>query len=309
VLRVSRVDSTVLLQGPSGAGKDVFARLLYRLSARRDEPMVSVNCGAIPENLLESEFFGYKKGAFTGAGNSGKAGLFEQANHGILFLDEVGELPINLQVKLLQVIQDRRCRRLGDVKDIDLDVRVIAATNRDLRSMVSEGLFRADLFYRLYVVPISIPALNERREDILPLSLMFLNQYNLKYKVNRTLGHELMSVLETYDWPGNVRELQNVVERMVVTADAETLTPKHLPESILHSCGDLIPTSYPDSTMNLKEARERLEYDLIKRAVIKTGNSRKAAKLLGVDHSTVVRKAQRYGLDIRAVASSRRDDA
>ena len=308
VLRVSRVDSTVLLQGPSGVGKDVFAKLLYRLSARNRKPFVSVNCGAIPETLLESEFFGYKKGAFTNAGPFGKVGLFEQANHGILFLDEVGELPLNLQVKLLQVIQDRRCRRLGDVKPIDLDVRIMAATNRDLRQMVAEGLFRADLFYRLYVVPIDIPALKDRREDILPLSLRFLNQFNAKYKVSRTLGHELMSILETYDWPGNVRELQNVVERMVVTADAEVLTPDHLPDSIRKR--ESVNSPSPDlvSSLNLKEARERLEYELIKRALMKSGNTRKAARLLGVDHSTVVRKAQRYQLNIRAVISHHRKD-
>jgi PAS domain S-box-containing protein len=308
VLRVSRVDSTVLLQGPSGVGKDVFARLLYRLSARNRKPFVSVNCGAIPETLLESEFFGYKKGAFTNADPTGKVGLFEQANHGILFLDEVGELPLNLQVKLLQVIQDRCCRRLGDIKHIDLDVRIMAATNRDLRQMVSEGLFRADLFYRLYVVPIDIPALNDRREDILPLSLRFLNHFNAKYKVSRTLGHELMSVLESYDWPGNVRELQNVVERMVVTADAEVLTPSHLPDSIRKRGSVNSPGSDPASTLNLKEARERLEYELIKRALMKSVNTREAAKLLGVDHSTVVRKAQRYQIDIRRVASHHRTD-
>lgn len=308
VLRVSRVDSTVLLQGPSGVGKDIFARLLYRLSVRSRKPLVSVNCGAIPETLLESEFFGYKKGAFTNAGSNGKIGLFEQANEGILFLDEVGEMPLNLQVKLLQVIQDRRCRRLGDVKHIDLDVRIIAATNRDLRQMVSEGLFRADLFYRLYVVPINIPALKERREDILPLSLMFLNQFNVKYKVSRTLGHELMSVLETYDWPGNVRELQNVVERMVVTADAEVLTPNHLPDSIRDSVGSTSTCSELVGTMDLKKARERLEHALIKQALMKTSNTREAAKLLGVDHSTVVRKAKRFGLDIRAVAIRRREN-
>ena len=309
VLRVSQVDSTVLLQGESGVGKDVFARLLHRLSKRCQRPFVSVNCGAIPEALLESEFFGYEKGAFTGADARGKAGLFEQADRGILFLDEVGELPSNLQVKLLKVVQDRRCRRLGGVKNIDLDLRIIAATNRDLDKMVSEGLFRSDLFYRLYVVPIDIPPLRERREDILPLSLKFLNKFNTHYKVSRTLGHEVLSVLETYDWPGNVRELQNIVERMVVTADTDALTPRHLPDSICDTAAT--SRSYPDTpiTMNLKRAKETVERDLIKRALAQTGSTRKAAKLLGVDHSTVVRKARRYGLNIRAVPAADRDEA
>lgn len=307
VLRVSRVDSTVLLQGASGVGKDVFARLLHRLSDRSEAPFISVNCGAVPEALLESEFFGYEKGAFTNAASSGKAGLFEQANRGILFLDEVGDLPNNLQVKFLKVLQDRHCRRVGGTKNIDLDVRIVAATNRDLRQMVSDGRFREDLFYRLYVVPINIPPLRERRDDILPLSLLFLNQYNQNYQVNRTFGHELMSVLETYQWPGNVRELQNVVERMVVTADTDVLTPRHLPKSIYETENNPLPSLDLPSSMNLKFARESLEREMIKRAVMKAGNTRKAAKLLGVDHSTVIRKAQRYGFDIRAAVSLTRN--
>ena len=307
VLRVSRVDSTILLVGESGVGKDVFARLIYRLSKRNQNPFISVNCGAIPDNLLESEFFGYLKGAFTGADAKGKAGLFEQANKGILFLDEVGELPLHLQVKLLKVIQDRRCRRLGDHKDIDLDIRIIAATNKNLNDMVSDGLFRADLFYRLYVVPINIPPLRERREDILPLSLMFLNQFNTKYNVSKTLDHELMSVLESYDWPGNVRELANVVERMVVTVRTDVLMPGHLPDSIKKRNTGLSCPNLPD-TMSLKEAQQAMEYEMIKRAVIRTGSTRKAGQLLGIDHSTVLRKAKRCGLDIQAAISQNKEN-
>jgi PAS domain S-box-containing protein len=309
VLRVSRVNSTVLLQGESGVGKDVFARLLHRLSDRSEKPFISVNCGAIPGNLLESEFFGYEKGAFTGANSDGKAGLFEQANHGILFLDEVGELPLNLQVKFLKVLQDQYCRRLGSEKHINLDVRIVAATNRDLRQMLSEGRFREDLFYRLYVVPINVPPLRERQDDILPLSLMFLNQCNQKYNVHRTFGHELMSVLEIYEWPGNVRELRNVVERLVVTADTDVLTPRHLPLSMRETAFPGLPYAELPNTMNLKVARAALESGLIKRAVAKTGSTRKAAKLLGVDHSTVIRKAQKYGLYIRGTVLKARQGA
>ncbi len=303
VLRVSQVDSTVLLQGESGVGKDVLARLVHQLSERRESPFVSVNCGAVPESLLESEFFGYEKGAFTSAARNGKAGLFEQANGGALFLDEVGELPLNLQVKLLKALQDRRCRRLGGTRNIDLDVRIIAATNRDLRKMVSEGSFRMDLFYRLHVVPIEIAPLRDRREDILPLALMFLKHFNRKYNVSRTLGHELMSVLEDHDWPGNVRELQNLIERLVVTADEDALSVKHLPSSITKGSGLGSPAFRLPGSLNLKDVREAAEREVIQEAMARAGNTRQAAKLLGVDHSTVVRKARRYGIDLRAGAT------
>lgn len=304
VLRVSRVDSTVLLEGESGVGKDVFARLIYRLSERRKSPFISVNCGAVPENLLESEFFGYEKGAFTSAAQTGKAGLFEQANGGILFLDEIGELPTNLQVKLLKVIQDSRCRRLGGVKDIDLDLRIIAATNQNLREMITDGRFRLDLFYRLHVVPVKIPPLRERMEDILPLALMFLNQFNRKYKVSHNLSHELMSVLESHHWPGNVRELQNLIERLVVTADAGVLSVKHLPASITGDSPNTDRSSRLFRTMNLKAAREALEREIIKKVMARVGNTREAAKIMGVDHSTVVRKAQSYGINLRKLTST-----
>lgn len=308
VLRVSRVDSTVLLQGESGVGKDVVARLVHRLSERREDPFVSVNCGAIPESLLESEFFGYEKGAFTSAARTGKAGLFEQANGGVLFLDEVGELPLNLQVKLLKVLQDRRCRRLGGTRGIDLDMRIIAATNQNLRKLVSEGSFRMDLFYRLHVVPIEIAPLRERQEDILPLALMFLNHFNRKYDASRTLGHELMSVLEDHDWPGNVRELQNLVERLVVTAHEDVLCVKHLPSSIIKGSGPDSPAFRLPGSLNLKNAREAVEREVIREAMARAGNTRQAAKLLGVDHSTVVRKAQRYGIDLREVSTATAPD-
>ncbi len=301
VIRVSQVDSTVLLYGESGVGKDVMARLIHRLSTRNQKPLISVNCGAIPESLLESEFFGYEKGAFTSASRGGKPGLFEQANSGILFLDEVSELPLNLQVKLLRAIQERRCRRLGGVRNIELDVRILAATNRDLREQVAKGLFREDLFYRLYVVPIEIAPLRERREDILPMALSFLNHFNHKYGVTRTLGHELMSILESYDWPGNVRELQNVVERMVVTADAEALEARHLPGN-MYKAEEGWTNLLPAGDLNLAHARDAVERRMIQLALSKTGNTRDAAKLLGVNHSTVVRKAQRLGMNIKHAA-------
>lgn len=299
-VRVARVDSTVLLSGESGVGKDVLAKLIHRLSKRHDKPFVSLNCGAIPENLLESELFGYEKGAFSGADRYGKPGLFEEAAGGTVFLDEIGELPLNLQVKLLKVLQEQRCRRLGSVKTVGLDIRVLAATNRNLKEMVAAGEFREDLFYRLYVVPIEIPPLRERREDILPLALQFLKTYNQKYEVSRTLGHELLQVLEAADWPGNVRELQNVIERLVVTADSEVLEPRHLPNSMFESPGPT-PSSaiWVTGGIKLREAKDELEKQLIEKALAQTNNTREAAKLLGVTHSTIVRKAQKFGLEIR----------
>ncbi|MCB2192725.1 MAG: sigma 54-interacting transcriptional regulator [Deltaproteobacteria bacterium] len=298
-VRVAQVDSTVLLSGESGAGKDVLAKLIHNLSKRHEQPFVSLNCGAIPEHLLESELFGYEKGAFSGADRYGKPGLLEEAAGGTVFLDEVGELPLNLQVKLLKVLQEQRCRRLGSVKTVDLDIRILAATNRDLKQMVAEGTFREDLFYRLYVVPIEVPPLRERREDILPLALRFLKTYNKKYEVSRTLGHELLRVLETYQWPGNVRELQNVIERLVVTADADVLEPRHLPRNMNQGSEETpTPAVWVTEGMKLREARDELEKQLIQRALAKTKNTREAAKLLGVTHSTVVRKAQKYDLPI-----------
>lgn len=297
--RVSQVDSTILLTGETGVGKDVLSRVIHSVSPRRGNPFVSINCGAIPENLLESELFGYEKGAFTGATKEGKPGLFEQAEGGIVFLDEIGELPLPLQVKLLKVIQDQKCRRLGGVKTIELNCRILAATNRDLKEMIKSGEFREDLFYRLYVVPIHIPPLRERREDIMPLALRSLKIYNMKYKLSRILGPDVLKVLEAYAWPGNVRELQNTVERMVVSADSEMLLPRHLPDNIFQKAGE---TSRPlfflrDEVMDLREAREALDCQLISNALAQTRNTREAAKLLGVTHSTVVRKSQKIAAE------------
>jgi PAS domain S-box-containing protein len=295
-MRVAQVDSTVLLTGESGVGKDVLARLIHSLSKRHAQPFISVNCGAIPDNLLESEFFGYEKGAFSGADKEGKPGLFEEADKGTVFLDEVGELPLNLQVKLLKLIQESQCRRLGSVKNIDLDVRIIAATNRDLKKMMADGQFREDLFYRLYVVPIEIPPLRQRREDILPLAMQFLGAYNQKYGVTRTLGQEVLRVMENYDWPGNVRELQNVVERTVVTADSDVLEPRHLPKSVYTEKDSIKPLMQIPPGITLREAREILDRQMIEDALSRSKNTRDAARMLGVAHSTVVRQAQKFGL-------------
>ena len=298
-VRIAPVDSVVLIHGESGTGKEVLARLIHRLSTRSKGPFISINCGAIPEHLLESELFGYEKGSFTGAWREGKPGLFELANGGIIFLDEVGEMPLNLQVKLLKVLQDMEVYRVGGIKPVKFDVRVIAATNRNLRDMVKEGKFREDLFYRLYVVPIEVPPLRERREDIFPLTWHFLKQYNQKYKQSKTFSSELITILETYNWPGNVRELQNIVERLVVTGDTDLLKPEHLPHSI-HQRSEMegfsLKNSGTSGIATLSQAKEQVERAMLARALKMKQTTREIARLLGIDHSTVVRKLRKFGL-------------
>jgi len=296
VARVAQVDSIVLFEGESGTGKEVLARLIHRLCARRKGPFIPVNCGAIPENLFESELFGYVRGAFTGAVKEGKPGLFELAEGGVIFLDEIGEMPLNCQVKLIKVIEDREVMRIGDIKPTKLNARIITATNKSLPEMVKEGKFREDLFYRLYVVPIKIPPLRERREDIFPLAWHFLRKYNNKFKQSKTFSREIIQVMETYQWPGNVRELQNLVERTVIMTDAEILEPKHLPNSVYQQESDDGSMIQVRGIMSLALARETVEKKLISHALKKKGTTRDAARLLGVDHSTVVRKIKKYGL-------------
>lgn len=296
VARVALVDSMVLFEGESGTGKEVLARLIHRLCARRKGPFISVNCGAIPENLFESELFGYVRGAFTGAVKEGKPGLFELAEGGMIFLDEIGEMPPSCQVKLIKVIEDREVMRVGDVKPTKLNARIIAATNRSLPEMVKEGKFREDLFYRLYVVPIKIPPLRERREDIFPLAWHFLRQYNNKFDQSKTFSREIIQVMEAYQWPGNVRELQNLIERMVIMSDEEILKPKHLPDSIYQQESDDGSMIQVKGIMSLVQARETVEKKLLSHALETGRTTREAARLLGVDHSTIVRKLKKYGL-------------
>ena len=207
---VAKMDTTVVLCGESGVGKEVFAKYIRDNSRRKDAPYVKVNCGAIPENLIESELFGYEKGAFTGANKNGKIGLFEMADHGTIFLDEIGELPLNMQVKLLRVLQEQEIERIGGTKPVKIDVRVIAATNRNLEKMMEEKKFREDLYYRLMVFPIRIPALRERKKDIEPMAEYFLKELNNRYKGNKHMAENCMMILENYQWPGNVRELKNM---------------------------------------------------------------------------------------------------
>ncbi|MDD3894654.1 MAG: sigma 54-interacting transcriptional regulator [Syntrophomonadaceae bacterium] len=293
VLRIAAVDSTVLIQGESGVGKELIAEIIHSHSKCKEGPFVRVNCGAIPENLLESELFGYESGAFTGASKGGKLGLFELARGGIIFLDEIGELPLNLQVKLLRVLQDRTILRVGGTGPIKIDCRVLAGTNRDLRTMIDNNEFRLDLFYRLNVIPVTIPPLRERQEDIPVLINHFLNTFNLKYGMNKRLDTVVYNTLAEYSWPGNVRELENLMERLVVTCINNIITVNDLPLNILNDLGE---PQQRNNLMPLKEALENTERDLLEKAFATYRSSYQIAEVLEVNQSTVVRKAQKYGI-------------
>lgn len=290
-LHVAQVDSSVLILGESGVGKDLFARLIHRASKRALKPFIEINCGAIPANLLESEFFGYEAGAFTGALKNGKAGLFEIAQGGTLFLDEVGDLPLDLQVKVLKAIQNKQITRVGGTKTIDLDVRILAATNRDLEQMIREKRFREDLFYRLNVVPITLPPLRDRREDIIPLASEFLLKYNNRYGYQKWIHQDVLKCLASYDWPGNVRELENTIERLVVTCRSDCITLDCLHGFshgfVLMSCASLT---------GLKESRALEERQLLLNAYRRTRSTRKTAEILGISQSSVVKKMKKYDI-------------
>jgi PAS domain S-box-containing protein len=284
--RVANVDATVLITGQSGVGKDVITNLIHRRSQRAAGPFIKINCGALPHDLLESELFGYEAGAFTGAQRGGKSGLIELADRGTLFLDEIGDMPLNLQVKLLQVLQDRTIVRLGGTRTIPVDVRVIAATNRDLKQMVEARTFRDDLFYRLNVVPITVPPLVDRKDDIAPLVLHFMAEFNERYGCRRTVSEQAMALLLSHDWPGNVRELRNVIERLVVTCESDVIDTDFLDGVLPAEVLEAKPNSF-------RQRVERFERRLIEDAMRKAGNTREAARLLGLGQSSVVRKLRR----------------
>ncbi|QRG10160.1 sigma 54-interacting transcriptional regulator [Xanthobacter autotrophicus] len=285
--RVAGSDATVLLTGESGVGKEVFARFVHRESARSKAPFIKINCGALPRDLIESELFGYEAGAFTGAQRGGKPGMIEMANTGTLFLDEIGELPLDMQVKLLHVLQDRIIARLGATRSIPLDIRVVAATNRDLAKAVETGAFRGDLFYRLNVVPVVVPPLRERRDDILPLLRQALASFNAQYCTAKQLSHAAARTLVAHDWPGNIRELRNMVERLVVTVSHDVI-----------DVGDLaIPAAAPRGAggASLEEQVRRFEMALIEDALRRCITTRAAARDLRVSQSTIVRKLKGGG--------------
>jgi PAS domain S-box-containing protein len=292
-LRVAIVDSTVLILGESGVGKEIIARYIHKNSKRADGPFVKINCGALPEALIESELFGYETGAFTGANKEGKKGLFEVAHGGTLFLDEIGELPLTQQVKLLQVIQEKQITRVGGTVHKKVDVRLLAATNRDLVVMVKEGNFRADLFYRLNVIPIRVPPLRERPDDIIPLMYFFLDKFNGQYRKNCTVSKEAKEKFLNYNWPGNVRELENMLERLVVITTGNVISDGDLPPGF--DKGDKAGEGVTvRGIMSLKRALEETERQLILHARELSSSTYKIAELIGVNQSTVVRKLQKY---------------
>ena len=298
--QISNVNANVLLQGETGVGKNLIAKNIHQMSHRREAPFIQINCGAIPESLLESELFGYAVGAFTGANKSGKRGFFETANNGTIFLDEIGEIPVHLQVKLLHAIEHHEIYRIGSSKPVSIDVRIIAATNKDLKLLVKEGRFREDLYYRLNVLPIFIPPLRERVEDLPMLSYYFLRKYNNKYGFNKQFASKTHSALADYKWPGNIRELENTIERLIVTCDQDIIETHHVHNTLQGvykkntiEINDIIP---------LKEAVARVESELLSRALKKYKSTRAVGKALGIDQSTVVKKMQKLGIscdDIR----------
>lgn len=289
--RVAAFDgATVLILGESGTGKELVAELIVNNSPRKGKPFLQINCGAIPENLVESELFGYEKGAFTGADSKGRKGLFEAAEGGTVFLDEIGDLPLHIQVKLLRVLQQRKVTRVGGTESIPLNVRVIAATHQNLEAMVREGRFREDLYYRLNVVTISIPPLRDRKEDIIPLVNHFLSSVNQKYQTKKSIYSDTIDSFESYAWPGNVRELENLVENLVITTPGDIIRQKNLPEKFRSSTLPL----RSEKILPLKTIVEQTERQAISYALEKCGSVRKAAAALEVNPSTITRKLQSY---------------
>jgi DNA-binding NtrC family response regulator len=305
VQKVADSDSTVMIQGESGTGKELVARMLHFNSLRKDRPLVPVNCGAIPENLLESELFGHEKGSFTGATHA-RMGRFELANGGTMFLDEIGEMSLPLQVKLLRVLQEREFERVGGNRTIHVDVRIVAATNQDLETLVEEKRFRKDLFYRLNVIPIVIPPLRERRSDIPLLIDHFLARFNqTKHSEVSDLAPDALRLLTEYDWPGNIRELENMIERLVVLKKHGVLSIEDLPEKICRrSSGAELKEQFirfSEDGINLSREVEQYEKHLIMEALRKAnGVTSRAAQLLQLNRTTLVEKLKRRGVDPRS---------
>lgn len=297
--KLARYDSTVLLEGETGAGKEVLARAIHEESGRGDGPFVAVNVAALPEQLLESELFGYAPGAFTGASREGRLGKFRLAHGGTIFLDEIGDMPLVLQVKLLRVLQERVVDPIGAAQPVPVDIRVIAATNRDLGQMVRQGKFREDLYHRLAVVRIRVPPLRERREDVRTLAEDFLGQLVRRYGEPRGFEAGAFSVLEAYDWPGNVRELQNVVEHLYVMADGPVIMRDQVERVLAErgGCGAPAADGEPEQDRGLSEELERQEREILIRALQEAGgNKRAAARALGLSHQTFYNRLYKYGL-------------
>ena len=295
-LRIAKSNSTVMINGESGTGKELIANLIQSNSARKDKPFIKVNCSAIPESLLESELFGYEKGAFTGADDNGKVGLFELAHGGIMFLDEIGDMPYAMQAKLLRVLQEKEFMRIGGSSPIPTDVRILAATNLDLIKAMEKKEFREDLYYRLNVGTIEMPPLRKRKEDISVLARHFAEEINKENGTSKTIIPQTITALETYDWPGNVRELKNVVERAMISFDSNEVTPFQI-ESQLRGNEDLNNLFFTISdTKSLKEKMGTIEKEIITQVLQTSKSISQAARELGLDKSTLSRKIKKYGI-------------
>ncbi|MDP4159767.1 MAG: sigma 54-interacting transcriptional regulator, partial [Bacillota bacterium] len=305
--RASNTGSTVLIMGESGTGKELFANAIHQASARKNRPFIRVNCAALPDNLLESELFGYEEGAFTGARKGGKPGKFEMANHGTIFLDEIGDMPPPMQAKLLSVLQEREVERVGGTKPIRVDVQVIAATNRNLEDMMKKGIFREDLYYRLNVVTLNIPSLRKRPEDIYLLINYLLPKLNQRLHTQvAKVTEEGLRLLCSYDWPGNVRELENLLERAINLADLNQdscLSPEYFPSLARTVVGPVPMHSIESDSLesesidNLSDAVEKTEKETIRRVLQKTHNNKaRTAKILGINKSVLYRKLKKYNL-------------
>jgi PAS domain S-box-containing protein len=292
-IKVAGTQAPVLLQGESGVGKSMLARIIHQISDRKERAFVKINCGTIPPTLMESELFGYEKGAFTGAMPGGKAGMIETAHRGTVFLDEIAELRPEMQIKLLEVIEEKTFTRVGGTRPVAVDVRIIAATNRDLLEMIREGTFREDLYYRLNVVPISIPPLRQRREDIMPLVMKMMESLNRRNSTAKKLESRVIDRLKEYDYPGNVRELINIVERMMIMSEGERLCAEDLPEETLASA---CAVHLASEGTTLRESVRVLEMHMIRSAIEKSSSLVAAAESLAVHPTTLWRKMMRYGI-------------
>lgn len=291
VEKIADFDVTILLTGESGVGKNVIARFAHEYSSRKDAPLVEINCGSIPESLLESELFGYEPGSFSGAQQKGKKGLVEEAEGGTLFLDEIGELPLNLQVKLLTLIQQKRFYRIGGTKPRQVDFRLIAATNVDLKERVDAGTFRKDLFFRLSVVPIHIPPLRERPQDVFAMITAFTIRFNARYQKDKSFDEPVIEELLRYRWPGNVRELENLVERLILTSEGKKIGVEDLPEA-MRSSG--IKSWRAQEGKTLEQMMEEYESHIIRNAFAQYNSTPKLARYLGISQPTAVRKVRKY---------------
>jgi transcriptional regulator with PAS, ATPase and Fis domain len=294
VKRAAASDSSIFITGESGVGKEIIAREICKYSPRRDNPFIAINCGAIPNELLESEFFGYEEGSFTGAKKSGKKGIFEQANGGTIFLDEIGELPLQMQKKLLRVIQENTITRVGGSKPIKIDVRYVSATNISNEDLHDNLKFRQDLYYRLSVIPIKIPPLRERKEDIVPLVEHFLELYNGKYNREIEISPDVMNLLNEHSWPGNIRELKNIIERFIVLSVKNTIGEDEfnmlLDLDNLTEENDLTSPIVINGIVNLNDAYKIVDQIIIPRAIDRYGSITKASEKIGIDPSTIHRK-------------------